>query len=114
MNCDTRLPIVISSGAGLVAKRTNPAASRNLVSAEGNSRHSLQESRPRLRILLAEDNSVNQKIAVHLLEKWGHRVIVASNGRDAVSKWKEQSFDLVLMDVPITGEEGLRSYITAT
>jgi signal transduction histidine kinase/DNA-binding response OmpR family regulator len=62
-------------------------------------RHSLREDRRPLRILLAEDNSVNQMVAVRLLEKMGHTVIVAANGRDAVLMAEEQEFGLVLMDV---------------
>jgi signal transduction histidine kinase/DNA-binding response OmpR family regulator len=62
-------------------------------------RHSLREDRRHLRILLAEDNPVNQMVAVRLLEKMGHTVMVAANGRDAVLMSAEQEFGLVLMDV---------------
>jgi CheY-like chemotaxis protein len=48
---------------------------------------------------LAEDNLVNQKLAVRLLEKEGHSVVVAGTGKQAVSLYREQPFDLVLMDV---------------
>ncbi|HZI99703.1 MAG TPA: response regulator [Gemmatimonadaceae bacterium] len=51
-----------------------------------------------LRILLAEDNAVNQKVASSLLERRGHTVVCASNGREALAKFND-SFDLVLMDV---------------
>ena len=47
-------------------------------------RYSIQESRRRLNILLAEDNIVNQKLAVKILEKRGHSVVVASNGKEAI------------------------------
>jgi PAS domain S-box-containing protein len=53
----------------------------------------------RLRILLAEDNVVNQTLAVRLLEREGHTVTVAADGREAVRVLGEQPFDLVLMDV---------------
>ncbi|HLI34185.1 MAG TPA: response regulator [Terriglobia bacterium] len=62
-------------------------------------RHSLRESRPGLRILLAEDNPVNQQLAVKLLEKHGHRVVVANNGREALAALEKEKFQLVLMDV---------------
>jgi signal transduction histidine kinase/CheY-like chemotaxis protein len=52
-----------------------------------------------LRILLAEDNIVNQRLALRILEKAGHEVVVASNGREACAAWKRQPFDLILMDV---------------
>ena len=52
-----------------------------------------------LRILLAEDNSVNQRVATRMLEKWGHRVVVAGNGSEAMQALERESFDLVLMDV---------------
>jgi signal transduction histidine kinase/DNA-binding response OmpR family regulator len=58
-----------------------------------------------LRVLLAEDNEVNQKLAVRLLEKRGHRVSVAGDGRQAVEAYASQEFDVILMDVqmPVVG-----------
>jgi len=52
-----------------------------------------------LRILLAEDNAVNQMLAVRLLERQGHAVTVADNGREAITALERQPFDMVLMDV---------------
>jgi CheY-like chemotaxis protein len=52
-----------------------------------------------LRLLLAEDNPVNQKVALRLLEKHGHRVVVAANGKEALAALEKESFDLILMDV---------------
>ncbi len=54
---------------------------------------------PPLRVLVAEDNLINQKIAARLLEKAGHKVTVASDGREALAAWRRQGFDLVLMDI---------------
>ncbi|MGC8660056.1 MAG: response regulator, partial [Desulfomonilaceae bacterium] len=62
-------------------------------------RHSVREARKRLRILLAEDNAVNQKLAVKILEKMGHVVSVAANGREAIRALEQDDFQLVLMDV---------------
>ena len=58
-----------------------------------------RESPCSLRILLAEDNAVNQLLVVRLLEKWGHCVTVAANGKIALDALDEGSFDVVLMDV---------------
>ncbi len=60
-----------------------------------------------LNILLAEDSVVNQKLAVGLLEQRGHTVDVASNGREAVSKWETGKYDAVLMDVQMPEMDGL-------
>ena len=59
-----------------------------------------------LRILLAEDNRVNQKFAVRLLEKRGHAVTVAENGADAIEKAKSADFDLILMDIQMPIKDG--------
>jgi CheY-like chemotaxis protein len=62
-----------------------------------------------LHILLAEDNRVNQRVAVSILEKAGHRVTVANNGREALDQWSEQAFDLILMDVQMPEIDGLEA-----
>jgi CheY-like chemotaxis protein len=62
-----------------------------------------------LRILLAEDGLVNQKLAVGLLSNWGHKVTIAKNGREAVDKWEDESFDLVLMDVQMPELDGFEA-----
>jgi len=62
-----------------------------------------------LRILLAEDNVVNQKLAVRLLEKQGHRVTVAGNGKEALNKLEHEHFDLVLMDVQMPEINGFEA-----
>jgi CheY-like chemotaxis protein len=53
----------------------------------------------RLRVLVAEDNPVNQKLAQHLLERRGHTPILVANGREACETMLRDSFDLVLMDL---------------
>jgi CheY-like chemotaxis protein len=67
--------------------------------------HALRERRTQLRILVAEDNSVNQVLARRLLEKRGHSVELAENGKVAVDALERGTFDLILMDVqmPVLG-----------
>ena len=60
----------------------------------------------RLRVLLAEDNAVNQKIATRVLEKHGYQVTVAADGRQALAARDRASFDVVLMDVQMPGMDG--------
>ena len=62
-----------------------------------------------LEVLLAEDNAVNQTLAVTLLEKEGHRVVVAANGKEALAALKRQSFDLVLMDIQMPEMDGFET-----
>jgi two-component system sensor histidine kinase/response regulator len=70
---------------------------------------SLRQPGPGLRILLAEDNKVNQRVAVRMLEKNGYRVVVAGNGREALAALERESFDLVLMDVQMPEMGGLEA-----
>jgi CheY-like chemotaxis protein len=60
-----------------------------------------------LRILLAEDNPVNQRLALRLLEKMGHRITLVDNGLDATVRAMQGVFDLVLMDVQMPELDGL-------
>jgi CheY-like chemotaxis protein len=76
--------------SALVARSPAPAAPRTAAAGEG--------LRP-LAVLLAEDNLVNQRLAVRLLEKRGHRVTVANNGKEALAVLEGQTFDVVLMDL---------------
>ena len=58
---------------------------------------------------MAEDNIVNQKFAIRAIEKRGHEVVVASNGREAVDLWQDGSFDFILMDVQMPEMDGLEA-----
>jgi len=80
---------------------TNPTAVPTLVT-----RHSLREAQRSLRILLAEDNPVNQLVAVRMLEKRGHTVIVAGDGAQVLTAMAVAEFDVVLMDVQMPGMDG--------
>jgi two-component system, sensor histidine kinase and response regulator len=65
--------------------------------------------RPALRVLVAEDNPVNQELAMRLLQKAGHTVAVASNGKKALDLYAQQPFDVVLMDVQMPEMNGLEA-----
>ena len=69
----------------------------------------VQESSGTLRILLAEDNIVNQLVACRLLEKLGHAVTVAANGREVLAFLDQRDFDLVLMDVQMPEMDGFEA-----
>ncbi len=65
----------------------------------------------RLRVLLAEDNVVNQKVAVRMLERMGCAVDVASDGQAAIEAWDRGRHDVVLMDLQMPGVDGLEATV---
>jgi CheY-like chemotaxis protein len=62
-----------------------------------------------LRVLLAEDNAVNQKVAQRLLERLGYRADVAGDGREAVAALRQQTYDVIFMDVQMPEIDGLEA-----
>jgi CheY-like chemotaxis protein len=75
-------------------------------------RYSLQDAREpdsSLKVLLAEDNSVNQRLAARLLEKRGHRVTVAGNGVETLEALKKENFHLVFMDLQMPEMDGFEA-----
>jgi CheY-like chemotaxis protein len=83
----------VSKGDALAPSRRDPAAPAT-------------DAR-RLNVLVAEDGVVNQKVAQGMLEKWGHRVTIARNGREALAALGREAFDVVLMDVHMPEMDGL-------
>jgi CheY-like chemotaxis protein/HPt (histidine-containing phosphotransfer) domain-containing protein len=131
---ETRLLILTSAGQrgdgercrqlGIQAYLTKPIARADLIEAVGTvlagavtpagtvdlvTRHSIAESRHALRILLAEDNPVNQQVATAMLLKRGHQVDVASNGREAVDAVAKEEYDVVLMDIQMPEMDGFEA-----
>ena len=127
----TKLLILTSAGQrgdgercrhlGIQAYLTKPIARADLIEAVGTvlaeappagaapaliTRHSIAESRHTLRILLAEDNPVNQQVATAMLLKRGHQVDIVSNGRDAVDAVGARTYDVVLMDIQMPEMDG--------
>ncbi len=127
----TKLLILTSAGQrgdgercrqmGIQAYLTKPIARADLIEAVGTvlleappagaapaliTRHSIAESRHTLRILLAEDNLVNQQVATAMLVKRGHQVDVVGNGREAVDAIGTHDYDLVLMDIQMPEMDG--------
>jgi CheY-like chemotaxis protein len=86
--------------------RADSSSSENLPLV---TRHSLREEQPCLNILLAEDNPINQRLAIKLLENWGHRATTVSNGKQALAVLEDTSFDLVLMDVQMPEMDGFET-----
>ena len=72
-------------------------------------RHTIAESRRSVRVLLAEDNPVNQQVAVAMLVKRGHVVHVVANGREAVDAIMQGEYDVVLMDVQMPEMDGFEA-----
>jgi CheY-like chemotaxis protein/HPt (histidine-containing phosphotransfer) domain-containing protein len=83
------------------------------ITHEGETAEALMSHHPKLttprRILLAEDSVVNQKLAVALLERFGHKVTVANNGREATEAAASDAFDVVLMDIQMPEMDGLEA-----
>jgi CheY-like chemotaxis protein len=91
----------------LIDHPINSCSSRNQMPPK-TAEHALSDTA--LKILLVEDNHVNQQVALSMLKKWGHHIDVAWNGLEALAAVKQQDYDLVLMDIQMPEMDG----ITAT
>lgn len=77
--------------------------------AHGYSKPIFSEEDIQIRVLLAEDNPVNRKVAQKVLEKGGHQVILAHDGKQAVERWRLERPDLILMDLQMPEMDGLEA-----
>ncbi len=130
---DLRLPIILMTaavthedqlraqtlgGARFLSKPISPSALFNAIHEAIDMAPPSQHNAPRpsaavasapLNVLLVEDNPINQRVAVSLLERLGHRVSVANNGREALDRLAEQAFDLVVMDIQMPDMDGIEA-----
>jgi two-component system, sensor histidine kinase and response regulator len=72
-------------------------------------RYTVQEAHQRFNILVAEDNLINQKVALNLLQNRGHQVVLAQNGKEAVEAFLKGDIDLILMDVQMPEMDGIEA-----
>jgi PAS domain S-box-containing protein len=130
----TRLPLILLTSLGsiddetrsffasIVTKPIKPSALfDSLLTAMGGDSIKLKASVPEsrfdatlgerlpLRILLAEDNVVNQKVAIQILKRFGYRTDVVGNGQEAIDALRRQHYDLILMDVHMPEMDGLEA-----
>lgn len=89
-------------GGETVFRRAQPLQARSNVPHES-------QGCPQWRVLLAEDNAVNRKLGVAMLQRAGHDVVVAENGNEAVQLAQQQNFDLILMDIQMPEMDGLEA-----
>jgi signal transduction histidine kinase/DNA-binding response OmpR family regulator len=104
-------PIKLSELLRAVLNALGEAAANGARPRAAATEQALAPSRGTLRVLVAEDNPVNQRLAVRLLEKAGHEVSVAQNGVQALAALEGQCFDLVLMDLQMPDLDGLEATI---
>ena len=94
------------ASAGQVALLDRPADPMRSPTADDAIQGPLATERP-LQVLLAEDNPLNQHLAILLLERWGHKVTLAQDGLEAVALFGQRDWDLVLMDMQMPNMDGV-------
>jgi two-component system, sensor histidine kinase and response regulator len=99
-----RQSLLLDAFHEVLAASGRPAAASALVT-----RHSLRETQPPKHVLLAEDNSINRRLVVKILENHGFSVVSAGNGREALALLERERFDVVLMDVQMPEMDGFEA-----
>jgi two-component system sensor histidine kinase/response regulator len=103
-------PVTQSNLFGAIVKALNPTATgTNTATHQLVTQHTLREDKRSLRVLLAEDNVVNQMLASTLLRKRGHTVDIVGNGTQAIAALAAQRFDVILMDVQMPEMDGFEA-----
>lgn len=95
---------LLNAITSLLARKHSKSRKSELIT-----RHVLRKKHRSLNILLAEDNIINQQLAVRLLEKRGHKVVVAENGQEALDILEREEFDLMIMDVQMPVMDGFKA-----
>ncbi|MCG8632563.1 MAG: response regulator [Desulfobacterales bacterium] len=70
-------------------------------------KHNRRTDFPKKKILIAEDNKINQKVAKMMLEKQGHEIVIADNGKLAVDRYRDTGFDIIFMDIQMPLMDGI-------
>lgn len=107
---DARLILAPVVGEGLrraIAELSCPSSKADISHSSGRDTPVKWRASTPLRVLLAEDNPMNQAVATRLLSKWGHTVKVAENGQRALEMRRAGSFDVILMDMQMPVMDGL-------
>jgi two-component system, sensor histidine kinase and response regulator len=99
------VPAELLEAIGLALGQAAAQQKQRLLPPSENPSHDLAA----LRVLLAEDSVVNQRLAVALLEKYGHTVVVAEDGQQTLDQWESSAFDVILMDVEMPVIDGLEA-----